>query len=92
MISPTAAGTDCISLEVGEPNFPTPAHIVEAAVEALSRELFRRLLAERAVAVAKGSVFGPSGEGWIRLSLATDKALLLEGAERLARFLRDEGK
>jgi aspartate aminotransferase len=25
---------DCIHLEVGEPNFPTPPHIVEAAVEA----------------------------------------------------------
>jgi hypothetical protein len=25
----------CIRLEVGEPNFPTPAHIVEAAIEAL---------------------------------------------------------
>src|SRR4029077_16044631 len=23
----------CIRLEVGEPNFPTPAHIVEAAIE-----------------------------------------------------------
>ena len=55
-----------------------------------SRELSRRLLAERGVAVAPGSAFGPSGEGWVRLSLATDEPLLLEGAERLARFLSDE--
>lgn len=55
-----------------------------------SRELSRRLLAERGVAVAPGSAFGPSGERWVRLSLATDEALLLEGAERLVSFLRDK--
>lgn len=55
-----------------------------------SRELSRRLLAERGVAVAPGSAFGPSGEGWVRLSLATDESLLLEGGKRLAEFLRDE--
>jgi len=57
-----------------------------------SRELSRRLLSERDVAVAPGSAFGPSGEGWVRLSLATDEPLLLEGAERLADFLRDEAE
>jgi aspartate aminotransferase len=30
-----AAGSKIIHLEIGEPDFPTPAHIVEAAVEAL---------------------------------------------------------
>jgi aspartate aminotransferase len=52
-----------------------------------SSELSRRLLAERSVAVAPGSAFGPSGEGWVRLSLATDQALLLEGVGRLVDFL-----
>ena len=30
-----AAGGKIIHLEIGEPDFPTPGHIVEAAVEAL---------------------------------------------------------
>jgi aspartate aminotransferase len=32
-----AAGVDVISLSAGEPDFPTPAHIVEAAYEAMRR-------------------------------------------------------
>jgi aspartate aminotransferase len=44
------------------------------------------LLRERGVAVAPGTAFGASGEGWIRLSLATDLDSLLEGARRLADF------
>jgi aspartate aminotransferase len=55
-----------------------------------SRELSRRLLAERGVALAPGSAFGASGEGWVRLSLATEEAALLEGAKRLVQFIRDE--
>jgi aspartate aminotransferase len=30
-------GTDVVHLEIGEPDFPTPAHVVEAAVEAMRR-------------------------------------------------------
>lgn len=30
-----AAGTDVISLSIGEPDFPTPAHIIEACITAL---------------------------------------------------------
>jgi aspartate aminotransferase len=44
------------------------------------------LLRKRAVAVAPGTAFGPSGEGWIRLSLAGDLDALLEGARRIAGF------
>lgn len=55
-----------------------------------SRELSRRLLAERGVALAPGSAFGASGEGWVRLSLATEEASLLEGAKRLVQFIRDQ--
>ena len=44
------------------------------------------LLRKRAVAVAPGTAFGASGEGWIRLSLASDLDSLLEGARRLADF------
>lgn len=32
-----AAGTDVISLSIGEPDFPTPAHITEACIDALRR-------------------------------------------------------
>jgi aspartate aminotransferase len=42
------------------------------------------LLRER-VAIAPGSAFGRSGEGWIRVSLAAAKQTLLEGLSRLPR-------
>ena len=32
-----AAGTDVISLSIGEPDFPTPAHITKACIDALNR-------------------------------------------------------
>jgi aspartate aminotransferase len=57
-----------------------------------SREFSRHVLAERSVAVAPGSAFGPSGEGWVRLSLATDQEQLLEGASRLLDFLASARK
>lgn len=50
-------------------------------VAAWSLELLRR----QHVAVAPGTAFGPSGEGWVRVSLATDDDDLLEGLERIAR-------
>ena len=42
------------------------------------------LLTERRVAVAPGEGFGPSGAGWIRLSLAVSDETLELGLERLA--------
>ena len=47
------------------------------------------LLEHRAVSVAPGSVFGPSGEGWIRISLAAEEGAIVEGIERIAAHLRD---
>jgi aspartate aminotransferase len=41
------------------------------------------LLREHHVAVAPGTTFGPLGEGWVRLSLATATEDLLEGIRRL---------
>ena len=32
---------DCIRLEVGEPSFPTPAHIKHAATEAMAADFTR---------------------------------------------------
>jgi aspartate aminotransferase len=40
-------------------------------------------LLEQRVAVAPGSAFGRSGEGWIRVCLALDEAELLEGLSRI---------
>ncbi|MEZ3161091.1 pyridoxal phosphate-dependent aminotransferase [Microbacterium sp. BWT-B31] len=42
-----------------------------------------RFLIERGVAVAPGSAFGASGEGWIRVCVASDLADLEEGLRRL---------
>ena len=50
------------------------------------REFALELLRRERVAVAPGTAFGPAGEGWVRLSLASDTADLLEGARRMARF------
>jgi aspartate aminotransferase len=41
------------------------------------------LLREHSVAVAPGTTFGPLGEGWVRLSLATATEDLLEGIRRI---------
>ena len=46
------------------------------------------LLETQSVSVAPGSVFGPAGEGWVRISLAADDELLVEGLRRLAKTLR----
>jgi aspartate/methionine/tyrosine aminotransferase len=43
----------------------------------------RRLIQDRAVAVAPGETFGPSGAGKVRLSLATATPDLRDGANRL---------
>jgi aspartate aminotransferase len=44
------------------------------------------LLRERGVAVAPGTAFGPAGQGWVRVSLATGSDDLLEGLRRLAEW------
>jgi len=46
-----------------------------------------RLLEEEKVAVAPGSAFGPSGEHFIRMSLASSPEDLRTGCDRLGRFL-----
>ena len=43
-----------------------------------------RLLRDQGVAVAPGTTFGAAGEGWLRVSLATETDELLEGLRRLA--------
>jgi aspartate/methionine/tyrosine aminotransferase len=48
-----------------------------------SREFAFSLIAERGVAVAPGTAFGAAGQGFVRLSMASEKDVLLEGARRL---------
>jgi aspartate/methionine/tyrosine aminotransferase len=48
-----------------------------------SRELAFALLRERGVAVAPGTAFGPRGEGFARISLATEPSALYEGIDRI---------
>jgi aspartate/methionine/tyrosine aminotransferase len=51
-----------------------------------SRDLALALLEAEGVAVAPGSAFGAGGEGFVRVSLATEDAALAEGLQRLCRF------
>lgn len=57
-----------------------------------SLEFALRLLEERDVSVAPGSVFGPAGEGWVRISLAADADIIAEGMRRVAAAVQDRAK
>jgi aspartate/methionine/tyrosine aminotransferase len=56
-----------------------------------SMDLARSLIEREHVAVAPGSAFGELGEGYVRLSLASSREDLLEGASRLVRFVHLPG-
>ena len=45
------------------------------------------LLEKEGVSVAPGSVFGPAGEGWVRISLAAEDDSVAEGLRRIASIL-----
>ena len=49
-------------------------------------EFARLLLREAAVVVSPGSMYGPSGEGFFRISLTTPDDRLVEAVERLGRL------
>src|SRR5919107_2592412 len=57
-----------------------------------SMDLARSLIETEHVAVAPGSAFGGLGEGYVRLSLASSKEDLFEGAPRLVRFVHRQGE
>jgi aminotransferase len=81
------AGLRRIGLPTAEPRgafyaFPS------IAGSGLSSDVFsERLLFEQQVAVIPGSAFGPSGEGYVRASLATSHEKLEEALLRIERFL-----
>jgi aminotransferase len=52
-----------------------------------SLDFARELLKKEKVAVVPGTAFGPSGEGYIRISYASSMANLKEAVERMKRFL-----
>jgi aspartate/methionine/tyrosine aminotransferase len=62
------------------------ADVSEAGLPSI--DLARSLIEREHVAVAPGSAFGDLGEGYVRLSLASAREDLLEGASRLVRFVR----
>jgi aminotransferase len=55
-----------------------------------SAEFAERLLLAEKVAVVPGSVFGESGEGFIRCSYATSLEQLMEAMKRMKRFIEKE--
>jgi aspartate/methionine/tyrosine aminotransferase len=55
-----------------------------------SRELSSRLLNEAYVSTLDGAGFGDGGQGFIRLSYATDMNKINEGMKRIERFAKEE--
>ncbi|MBE7554949.1 MAG: pyridoxal phosphate-dependent aminotransferase [Anaerolineales bacterium] len=64
--------------------------ISDAGVD--SRQFALNLLEQCRVAVAPGTAFGKLGDHFVRISLATEKGLLLEGLRRLCEFVKSEAK
>ncbi|MFM1652651.1 pyridoxal phosphate-dependent aminotransferase [Brevibacillus sp. B_LB10_24] len=56
------------------------------------REFALALIEEERVAAAPGATFGASTEQMIRISLATEDSLLLEGVKRICRFIAGKTK
>ena len=50
---------------------------------ASSEAYCEHVLEEVAVVLSPGSIYGPAGEGWFRISLTTPDERLLEAVERL---------
>jgi len=52
-------------------------------------DMARKLLQSKKVLVTPGELFGPGGQGYVRISYATDDGRLREGLSRLAEFVRE---
>jgi aspartate/methionine/tyrosine aminotransferase len=57
-----------------------------------SRQFALNLLETCRVAVAPGTAFGNLGDHFVRISLATEQNLLLEGVQRMCGFVKSEAK
>jgi aminotransferase len=77
--------------DVGLPTFePKGAFYAFPSIHATgltSEQFSERLLFEHKVAVVPGAAFGPSGEGHVRMTLATGYDQLQEALERIGRFV-----
>lgn len=57
-----------------------------------SMEFAKALLREKHVAVSPGTAFGDAGEGFVRVSLATEESLLVEGVGRLVEYVKERAR
>ena len=76
-------GLDCFEPQGAFYAFPSIQHTGMTS-EAFSEQLLK----EHKVAVVPGSVFGQSGEGFLRCSYATSREELIEALDRMETFLR----
>lgn len=60
---------------------------IDSELDMTSEDFANWLLENSGVVVIPGTAFGKSGEGWIRISYATKKELLLEALERMKKAL-----
>jgi aspartate aminotransferase len=58
-----------------------------SSLEGTSMDVAMRMLEEAGVSVTPGSAFGDAGEGYLRLSYATDRETLAAGFDRIEAFL-----
>jgi aminotransferase len=84
-------GLNRIGLPTVEPQGAFYAFPRIAGTGLTSDAFAERLLFEHRVAVVPGSAFGPSGEGYVRASLATSYQGLEEALVRIDRFVRSIG-
>jgi aminotransferase len=79
-------------VEIGLPvEKPNGAFYIFPSIEAFGMNSFdfaTKLLQEGGVAVVPGSAFTPHGEGYIRISYAYGMPVLIEGMDRLEKFVQ----
>jgi aminotransferase len=81
------SGLNRIGLDCFEPKGAFYAFPSIESTGLSSEEFAERLLKDQKVAVVPGSVFGRSGEGFLRCSYATSREELIEALDRMEKFL-----
>jgi aminotransferase len=81
------SGLNRIGLDCFEPRGAFYAFPSVESTGLSSEEFAERLLKDQKVAVVPGSVFGQSGEGFLRCSYATSREELIEALDRMEKFL-----
>jgi aminotransferase len=84
-------GFNTLGLDCFEPRGAFYAFPSIAASGMSSDDFAMRLLEEEEVAVVPGEAFGPSGEGFVRASYATDYEKIVEALNRIESFMRRHG-